>query len=60
MGMISEGQIRDAVNKHGKEHTQYLSALLMEQKRTNELLTALLQAMSGPQGASQAPTWARH
>jgi hypothetical protein len=60
MGFMAEGQVRDAVNKHGQKQTELLATLVAEVQRANELLSCLVQALGGPQGASQSPTWARH
>jgi hypothetical protein len=60
VGFMTEGQIRDLIKKQGKKQEEQLDALLAEQQRTNQLLTAVLQALSGPQRAQQTTSWGQH
>lgn len=59
MGMMTEGQIRDQLKKGQGETNQRLDALLLEQQKTNALLSqvvALLSAAQLPGGAART-TW---
>lgn len=57
VGMLDQAALQQAKKAQG-ETNQRLDALLAEQQRTNELLAALLQVLSG-QVAGQAPTAGR-
>ncbi|AEW94609.1 MULTISPECIES: hypothetical protein [Streptomycetaceae] len=65
MGMMTEGQIRDQLKKGQKETAELLGRLIAEQQQTNQLLGALLQALSArpvPPVVPQAQppvTWGR-
>ncbi len=46
MGVISEGAIRRRVEQGNRTNEALLNALLAEQQRTNQLLEALLLALT--------------
>lgn len=57
MGVLQDAAVLRTLDKHAQTQAELLAQLLVEQQRTNQLLTQLLAAQGGRQVVPQTTSW---
>lgn len=57
MGIVKDAVLLKTLENAAKQAREDAASLLAEQRRTNELLTHIAQALSSRQAAPQATSW---